>query len=73
MAHTFDEASWQAMPPQEKLNVLHEDIRKLYGLIEGLSHKDHMLVDAFNLLHSRIEDQEKALRKVKAHSEAAEP
>jgi len=63
-----NEKNWKALSIEEKLDALHDDIGKLFGIAEDLSHKHHVLVDAIQLVHGRLNDQAQAIRKLQSHA-----
>ncbi len=69
MTHsTRNEKAWQAFSVEEKLDALHEDITKLFSIAEESSHKNHMLMDAIQLVHSRLDEQSKAIHNIQNHA-----
>ncbi len=73
MTHIFeDEKKWNTLTADEKLDALNESIRKLFSIVEEHSHKHHVMVDAINLLHQRLDNQTKAIRTMQRHESLME-
>lgn len=47
---------WPTLTVEQKLDALHGDITTLFALVEESSHKNHMCVDAINILHAKLSD-----------------
>jgi len=70
MTHIFeDEKTWHTLSIEEKLDSLHKSIGKLFAIAEETSHKNHVFVDAINLVHGRLDEQAKAIRAVQEHAD----
>ncbi len=62
------EKNWQSLSIEAKLDALHEEIGKLFSIAQEHSHKNHVFVDAINLLHSRLGSQSKAIQSLQKHA-----
>jgi hypothetical protein len=62
-----NDKAWDTLGTEAKLDTLHEDIGKLFAIAEALSHKDHVFIDAINLVHGRLDSQAKAIRRAQKH------
>jgi hypothetical protein len=53
--HSRDKG-WNDFSVEEKLEGLRNDILMLFEIVEGQSHRNHVVVDAFRLVHKRLDD-----------------
>jgi hypothetical protein len=65
MAHSSQGDKWQTLSVEEKLDALHEDIGKLFGVAEEISHRQHVFTDAIYRLQGKLEDHARALHTAK--------
>ena len=68
MTHSINEKTWKTLELDEKLDALRDDIGKLFGIAEDLHHKQHVFVDAIQLVHGRLNDEAQAIRKLQSHA-----
>jgi hypothetical protein len=72
MTHVFENKNkWNDLSAEEKLDALHDSIGKLFSIVEDLSHKHHVLIDAINLVNSRLDAQAKIIGRHAPHMEPA--
>lgn len=60
------------MSLDEKLDALQEDIGKLFGIVEELSHKQHVFTDAIQLLQNRLDEHDKMFRNLRKTAKSPE-
>ncbi len=61
--------SWHHLSLEEKVDHLHEEVAKLFGIVENLSHQDHVFVDAMHLVHSKVDGISKSLKSIRLKNE----
>jgi len=66
------EKSWDALSPEEKMELLRSDITKLFDIDEEFTHKDHVFADAISLVHTKLNALSKTIEKLEKRIEAAE-
>ncbi len=55
-------SQWNMLSLEEKIEAMHNDIAALMGIAEELSHKNHVFVDAINLVHANLDGMTKTVR-----------
>ena len=63
--HIFESpVDWRALTTEQKIDELHAELERLFHIVEMLNQKHHVFTDAINLLHGRLDQQDKVLHKV---------
>lgn len=68
MTHSSRSEKWHTFSVEEKLDALHEDIVKLFGIAEDISHRQHVFTDAIQHMQSKLEDHIKGIEAIKKPS-----
>lgn len=68
MTHASRSDKWHEFSVEEKLNALHEDIGKLFGIVEELSHKHHIFTDAFYVVNGKLDEHAKVIHSMRRNT-----